>query len=212
MPRQSRTKAKLPRRGRRIRPATRLPWDRECAVADLLADALRERMGGDLAVVAARQALPVRSLAVRCAGARSRMCALRPPTRPRPPDRGPAPDTYRRRAGSRLCRGPSTDATREERGLFHLSGAVVGGTLLVQGKPVDPQRVYRVARTIRSSSRTADTRRRNGVYSRSTTYLHHARGSRGVLRRTRTGTVTMGRLKCRDETEATKLNRNAHRN
>ncbi|HYN87301.1 MAG TPA: 5'-nucleotidase C-terminal domain-containing protein, partial [Ardenticatenaceae bacterium] len=121
--------------------------DRECGVANLMADVLRERMGAEVAVVAAGQAFtgplpagPLRRVTlwdacpspanpgvVAMAGAQFRALVARGLDPEFAADR-PAP-----------LRG-------QARGLIHLSGALVrDGELLVDGQPLDPERVYRVA-------------------------------------------------------------------
>ena len=121
--------------------------DRECGVANLLADALRQRMGADMGVIVAGQAfsgpLPAGPL---------RRATLWDAC-PSPANPGVVTLT-----GSQLAelvaRGLDPERAAERpnplrgktRGLMHLSGAVVReGRLLVDGQPVDPEREYRVA-------------------------------------------------------------------
>ena len=121
--------------------------DRECGVANLLADALRQRMDADVGVLVAGQAfsgpLPAGPL---------RRAALWDAC-PSPANPGVVTLT-----GSQLvelvARGLDPERAAERpnplrgkaRGLMHLSGAVMReGCLLVGGQPVEPEREYRVA-------------------------------------------------------------------
>ncbi|MBC8249062.1 MAG: 5'-nucleotidase C-terminal domain-containing protein [Anaerolineales bacterium] len=121
--------------------------DRECGVANLLADALRQRMDAEVGVLVAGQAfggpLPAGPL---------RRAALWDVC-PSPANPGVVTLT-----GSQLVelvtRGLDPERAAEQpnplrgkpRGLMHLSGAVVHDSrLLVGGEPVEPEREYRVA-------------------------------------------------------------------
>jgi len=121
--------------------------DRECGVANLLADALRQRMGADVGVLVAGQAfsgpLPAGPL---------RRATLWDAC-PSPANPGVVTLT-----GLQLielvARGLDPERAAEQpnplrgkaRGLMHLSGAAVrDGRLLVGGQPVEPEREYRVA-------------------------------------------------------------------
>ena len=121
--------------------------DRECGVADLMADVLRKRMSGELAVVAAGQAFtgPLPAGPLR-RGTLWDVCSS---------TANPAITTL---TGAQLCalmtKGLDPDFAAErphtlrgqQRGLFHLSGAEMrDGALYVAGEPVDPARAYRVA-------------------------------------------------------------------
>jgi 2',3'-cyclic-nucleotide 2'-phosphodiesterase (5'-nucleotidase family) len=121
--------------------------DRECGVANLMADMLRERMRADIAIVTAGQAFsgplpggPLRRLTL------WEVCGT---------SANPGVTMI---SGARLAaivaRGldPAFAADRprtlrhQPRGLLHLSGATVrGGQILVDGRPLDPDREYRVA-------------------------------------------------------------------
>ena len=122
--------------------------DRECAVANLIADALRDRMKAELAVVAAGQAtgaLP--------AGPLRRGALWDVSTSTANPGRvNLSGEQLRQLVARGLDPVFAAERPRQQRGaprgLFHLSGAVMqDGTLLVQGEPVDPNRVYSVAGT-----------------------------------------------------------------
>jgi 2',3'-cyclic-nucleotide 2'-phosphodiesterase (5'-nucleotidase family) len=121
--------------------------DRECAVGNLMADVLRERMGGEVAVVTGGHAfigpLPGGALP---RGAMWEVCTS---------TANPAIVTM---TGAQLAAlvakglDPAFAAERPHtlrgysRGLIHLSGATVrDGRLLVGGEPVKPEREYRVA-------------------------------------------------------------------
>jgi len=121
--------------------------DRECGVANLLADALRQRMNAEVGVLVAGQAfsgpLPAGPL---------RRATLWDAC---PSPANPGVVTLR---GSQLVelvsRGLDPERAAERpnplrgkaRGLMHLSGAVVrDGRLLVVGEPVEPENEYRVA-------------------------------------------------------------------
>ena len=121
--------------------------DRECGVANLLADALRQRMDADVGVIVAGQAfsgpLPVGPLR------RATLWDVCP---------SPANPGVVTLTGSQLvelvARGLDPERAAERpnplrgkaRGLMHLSGAVVrDGRLRVGGQPVEPEREYRVA-------------------------------------------------------------------
>jgi 2',3'-cyclic-nucleotide 2'-phosphodiesterase (5'-nucleotidase family) len=121
--------------------------DRECGVANLMADAIRERMHADVAVVVAGQAFngplpagPLRRVTL------WDVC---------PSSANPGVVTL---TGEQLtalvARGLDLDFAAERprtlrgqaRGLMHLSGASVrDGQLLVSSRPVEPEREYRVA-------------------------------------------------------------------
>jgi formamidopyrimidine-DNA glycosylase len=123
--------------------------DRECGVADWMADVLRERMDAEVAIVAAGQ-------------------AFSGPLPAGPLHRGTLWDVCSSTANpgivmltgvqlaAVIAKGldPAFAATTDHvlrgspRGLLHISGATVrGNRLLIAGKPVDPQRLYRVAGT-----------------------------------------------------------------
>jgi len=121
--------------------------DRECGVANLLADALRQRMDADVGVLVAGQAFsgPLPAGPLR----RATLWDLCP---------SPANPGGVTLTGSQLvelvARGLDPERAAERpnplrgkaRGLMHLSGAVVrDGRLLVGGRPVEPERQYRVA-------------------------------------------------------------------
>lgn len=123
--------------------------DRECGVANLTADALRDRMKTEMAVVAAGQSItgPLDAGPLR-RGALWDVCS------------STANPARVRLTGEQLrwlvARGLDPLYAGEQprplrgapRGLFHLSGAEVrDGVLLINGEPVDPQRVYSVAGT-----------------------------------------------------------------
>jgi 2',3'-cyclic-nucleotide 2'-phosphodiesterase (5'-nucleotidase family) len=123
--------------------------DRECGVAEWMADVLRERMGAEVAIVAAGQAFsgplpagPLRRETLWNVCSSTANPALAPLT------------------GAQLAAlvAKGLDATFAQttdhalrgspRGLLHISGATVRGRqLLIGGKPVDPDRTYRVAGT-----------------------------------------------------------------
>ncbi len=121
--------------------------DRECGAANLMADMLRERMGGEIAVVAAGQAFtgplpagPLRrgTLWDVCSSTANPAIATLPGAQ----------------LSALLAKGldPAFAAERphtlrgQERGLLHLSGGTMrDGVLHVDGAPVDPARGYRVA-------------------------------------------------------------------
>ena len=121
--------------------------DRECGVANLLADALRQRMDADVGVLVAGQAfsgpLPAGSLR------RATLWDVCP---------SPANPGVVTLTGAQLtelvARGLDPERAAERpnplrgkaRGLMHLSGAVVrDGRLLAGGQSVEPERNYRVA-------------------------------------------------------------------
>jgi len=126
-----------------------LVHDRECGVGDFMADVLRERTGAELALVTVGQAVT----APLPAGELRRVTLW--DACPSPAN--PAVTTM---TGAQLlsivARGLDPAFARETprplrgapRGLMHLSGAEVrGGTLLVGGEPVQPEREYRVGGT-----------------------------------------------------------------
>jgi 2',3'-cyclic-nucleotide 2'-phosphodiesterase (5'-nucleotidase family) len=121
--------------------------DRECGVANLLADALRQRMDADVGVLVAGQAFsgPLAAGPLR----RATLWDVCP---------SPANPGVVTLTGSQLVelvtRGLDPERAAEQprplrgkaRGLMHLSGAVVrNGRLLAGGQPVEPERTYRVA-------------------------------------------------------------------
>lgn len=121
--------------------------DRECGVANLLADALRQRMGADVGVLVAGQAFsgPLPAGPLR----RATLWDACP---------SPANPGVVALVGSQLvelvARGLDPERAAERpnplrgkaRGLMHLSGAVVrDGRLLVGSRLVKPEREYRVA-------------------------------------------------------------------
>ena len=121
--------------------------DRECGVANLMADALRARMHADVAVVGAGQAftgslsagpLPRLVLYDVCSSsANPGVAVLSGAQLQTMVDRGLDPAFAAERPHT--LRGAA-------RGLLHLSGAVVRqGQLLVEGQPVEPALSYRVA-------------------------------------------------------------------
>jgi len=121
--------------------------DRECGVANLMADALRQRMGAEVGVVVAGQAFsgplpagPVRRATLwdACPSpANPGVVTLRGWQLVELVARGLDPERAAERPGP--LRGKA-------RGLMHLSGAVMHhGRLLVGGQPVEPEREYRVA-------------------------------------------------------------------
>jgi DNA-formamidopyrimidine glycosylase len=123
--------------------------DRECGVADWMADVLRERMGAEVAVVAAGQAfsgsLPAGALRRgtlwdACSStANPGITTLTGAQLAALVAKGLDPDFAASTA--RALRG-------SPRGLLHLSGATVeAGRLLVAGEPVEGERPYRVAGT-----------------------------------------------------------------
>jgi 2',3'-cyclic-nucleotide 2'-phosphodiesterase (5'-nucleotidase family) len=123
--------------------------DRECGVANLGADMLRQRMGAEVGLVAAGQAFsgplpggPLHRMAL------WEVCG------------SPANPGVTRLTGAQLtalvARGLdpafADDRPRmlrgQPRGLLHMSGATIkGGQLLVDGRQVDPERAYLVAAT-----------------------------------------------------------------
>ena len=121
--------------------------DRECGVANLLADALRQRMDADVGVLVAGQAFsgPLPAGPLR----RATLWDVCP---------SPANPGVVTLTGSQLIelvtRGLDPERAAERpnplrgkaRGLMHLSGAVVrDGRLLAGGQSVEPERNYRVA-------------------------------------------------------------------
>ena len=124
-------------------------YDRECGVGDLTADALRERMDAEVAVLAIGHAfsgpLPAGPLA---RGTLWDVCAS--PANPGVTTITGAQllemvrrglDPTRAAHVSRVTRGTP-------QGIFHLSGATVrAGRLYVGDAPLDPQRSYRIAGT-----------------------------------------------------------------
>jgi len=121
--------------------------DRECGVANLMADAIRERMRADVAVIVAGQAFtgplpagPLRRVTlwdVCPSSANPGVVTLTGKQLTALVTRGLDPDFATDRP-----RGLSGQA----RGLMHLSGASVrSGQLLAGGRPVEPDREYRVA-------------------------------------------------------------------
>ncbi len=121
--------------------------DRECGVANLMADALRARMQADVSVVGAGEAftgpLPAGPLArlalydVCSSSANPGVVALSGAQLQTMVSRGLDPAFAAERP--RTLRGAA-------RGLLHLSGAVVrDGQLLIDGQPVKADRLYRVA-------------------------------------------------------------------
>jgi 2',3'-cyclic-nucleotide 2'-phosphodiesterase (5'-nucleotidase family) len=123
--------------------------DRECGVADLMADVLRERMGSEIAVVASGQAFsgPLPAGPLR-RGSLWDACSS---------TANPAVVTLTgRQLALLVAKGldPAFAATTahqlrgSSRGLLHVSGATVRhGQLLIAGEPVDPDRLYLVAGT-----------------------------------------------------------------
>ncbi len=124
-------------------------YDRECGVGDLTADALRERMGADVAVLAIGHAfsgpLPAGPLA---RGTLWEVCA------------SPANPGVTILTGAQLLKmvrrgldpthaGHVSRVTRgTPQGIFHLSGASVrAGRLYVGDVPLDPQSTYHIAGT-----------------------------------------------------------------
>ena len=123
--------------------------DRECGVADLMADVLRERMDAEVALVAAGQAfsgpLPAGPLRrsilwdVCSSTANPGLVILSGAQLAGLVARGRAPDVITGRP--QMLRG-------QERGWMHLSGATLhDGELWISGQPVDAERLYRVAGT-----------------------------------------------------------------
>ncbi len=124
-------------------------YDRECGVGDLMADALRERMTADLAVLAIGHAFsgPLGAGPLK-RGALWDVCAS--PANPGVTSLSGAQvlamvqrglDPIRAAHSSRVTRG-------SPQGIFHLSGATIrDGRLYIGGTSVDPQRLYRVAGT-----------------------------------------------------------------
>ncbi len=121
--------------------------DRECGVANLMADALRVRLQADVAVVGAGQAFsgplpagPVTRLVlweVCSSSANPGVATLSGAQLQAMVHRGLDPGFAAEQP--RTLRGA-------RRGLLHLSGAVVRhGQLWIDGQPVDPSRPYRVA-------------------------------------------------------------------
>ncbi|MFQ5594881.1 MAG: bifunctional metallophosphatase/5'-nucleotidase, partial [Anaerolineae bacterium] len=121
--------------------------DRECGVANLMADVLRERMGADVAVVVAGQAfsgpLPAGPLRretlwdVCTSSANPGVVTLTGTQLTALLERGLDAELAAERPHS--LRGGA-------RGLMHLSGAAVrDGQILVDGEPLEPEREYRVA-------------------------------------------------------------------
>ena len=121
--------------------------DRECGVANLMADMLRERMDAEVGVVVAGQAFsgplpggPLRRLdlwEVCSSSANPGVAALTGAQLADLVSRGLDPSYAAERP--RMLR-------HQPRGLIHLSGASIrGGQLLIGGRPVEPAREYRVA-------------------------------------------------------------------
>lgn len=121
--------------------------DRECGVANLMADMLRERMDAEVGLVSSGQAFsgplpagPLRRLTLWevCGSSANPGVAMLTGARlaalvARGADPAFAADQPRTLRGA-------------PRGLLHLSGAQLrDGRLLVGGQPIDPERVYRVA-------------------------------------------------------------------
>lgn len=123
--------------------------DRECGTANLVADMLRARMDADLAVVASGQAFsgPL------AAGPLQRLHLWEACSSPA----NPAVVMLRAdQLAALVARGVDRAFAAEqpiqlrgaERGLFHFSGATYyDGELLIDGAPLDPDRLYRVAAT-----------------------------------------------------------------
>jgi 2',3'-cyclic-nucleotide 2'-phosphodiesterase (5'-nucleotidase family) len=123
--------------------------DRECGTGNLVADMLRERLGADIGLAAAPNAVTANLPA----GPVSRRVIWEACP-------SPANPCVAKLTGSQLlalvARGLdpvlAEDRPRilrsQPRGIFSLSGAAVReGELLIGGAPVDPERVYRVAAT-----------------------------------------------------------------
>jgi 2',3'-cyclic-nucleotide 2'-phosphodiesterase (5'-nucleotidase family) len=121
--------------------------DRECAAVNLMAEVLRERMGAEVAVVAAGQAFtgPLPAGPLR-RGTLWDVCS------------STANPALVRLTGAQLATlvakglDPAFATERpytlrgQARGLFHLSGATIRDSqLLVAGRPLEPEREYRVA-------------------------------------------------------------------
>ncbi|MBK9944050.1 MAG: bifunctional UDP-sugar hydrolase/5'-nucleotidase [Kouleothrix sp.] len=121
--------------------------DRECGVGNLLADALRERMQADLALVAAGQAFsmalpggPLTRLALWDACPSSANPAVVSLTGAQ------LVELLRRGLDLAFAAERPRMLRGQARGLFHLSGATFhNGQLLIGGQPVDPAREYLVA-------------------------------------------------------------------
>jgi 2',3'-cyclic-nucleotide 2'-phosphodiesterase (5'-nucleotidase family) len=123
--------------------------DRECGVADWMADVLRERMGAEVAIVAAGQAfsgpLPAGPLrrgilwTVCSSTANPALVSLTGAQLAALVAKGLDP-TFAATTAHALRGSP--------RGLLHVSGATVERRqLLIDGNPVDPDRLYQVAGT-----------------------------------------------------------------
>lgn len=123
--------------------------DRECGVANLMADALRERMKAEMALVAGGQPItgPLAAGPLRRGTLWDACNSTANPARVR---------LSGEQVQHLIARGLdpvfAVERTRQQRGrprgLFHLSGAEVrNGALFVQGEPLDPLREYWVAGT-----------------------------------------------------------------
>lgn len=126
-----------------------LAADRECGVANLLADALLERTGAEVAIVTAGQGftgpLP--------AGPLKRVELWEVCSSPANPAvtemTGAQLMTVVRKGQDRAFAAESPRPFRgQQRGLLHLSGALLReGQLYVASQPVEPERIYKVAGT-----------------------------------------------------------------
>ncbi len=121
--------------------------DRECGTANLVADMLRERMKADVGLITTSVGL----IAPLPAGPLTRKTlwdACPSPGNPGVVDMTGAQLTALIRKGQDREFAQDTPRAMRgmRRGLMHLSGAVIrDGQILVNGQPIEPERIYRVA-------------------------------------------------------------------
>lgn len=121
--------------------------DRECGTANLTADMLRERMNADVGLIAASVSI----LTSLPAGPLTRKVLW--DACPSPANPGVVNMTGVQ-LSALIMKGLDLELAQDtpramrglQRGLFHLSGAVIrAGRILVHDQPVEPERIYRVA-------------------------------------------------------------------